>query len=443
MTQQPQSFLACFRTLCKTRTDCTALPPTPPTVLPKKTSRYSPISSIPQTSAARLAESALSSTSPDALSEPPIPADPREFAPSPPVDSKTPPRPKTVLYLAYGSNLAAETFLGVRGIRPISQINVAAPSLRLTFDLPGIPYSEPCFANTAIRKIPKIPDKPPKIPDIPDLPHPPWTVNQHGDPEWTSGLIGVVYEVTLADYAHIIETEGAGVAYQDVLIPCAALPPTVRVPEKPPVPELPKPFLAHTLLAPTSLPGDGDGDKEQLDSLIMNHFYPSSDRNDDGDESPPPSIPKWALKFLRPTVRPDPEYAQPSPRYLNLITTGAAEHDLPQDYQEWLQALHPYQRTTFWQTVGQWVVVAFWMPLMGLVMWLSKQVADDKGRIPLWLAVIMGALFKGIWWSYDAMMKPVFGDGERTIEEDDEGAGKGFKAREREAIWDEKRALLT
>src|SRR5262245_9154043 len=43
---------------------------------------------------------------------------------------------KSVLYLAYGSNLCNETFRGVRGIKPLSQINVVVPSLRLTFDLP-------------------------------------------------------------------------------------------------------------------------------------------------------------------------------------------------------------------------------------------------------------------------------------------------------------------
>jgi hypothetical protein len=61
---------------------------------------------------------------------------------------------KTVLYLAYGSNLSAEVFRGRRGIEPISQVNVYAPELRLTFDLAGIPYLEPCFAGTQYRNPP-------------------------------------------------------------------------------------------------------------------------------------------------------------------------------------------------------------------------------------------------------------------------------------------------
>lgn len=61
---------------------------------------------------------------------------------------------KTVLYLAYGSNLSAEVFRGRRGIKPISQVNVYAPELSLTFDLAGIPYFEPCFAGTQYRNPP-------------------------------------------------------------------------------------------------------------------------------------------------------------------------------------------------------------------------------------------------------------------------------------------------
>ena len=109
---------------------------------------------------------------------------------------------KTVLYLAYGSNLCNETFLGKRAIRPLSQINVMVPSLRLTFDLPGIPYSEPCFANTALRS-----------PDALDHDDDDYHKNR-----WHKGLIGVVYEVTLSDYAHIIATEGGGSSYKDILV---------------------------------------------------------------------------------------------------------------------------------------------------------------------------------------------------------------------------------
>jgi hypothetical protein len=60
---------------------------------------------------------------------------------------------KTILYLAYGSNLSAQTFRKYRGIVPISKVNVCVPDLVLTFDLPGIPYVE------YVRAVPRHPSR--------------------------------------------------------------------------------------------------------------------------------------------------------------------------------------------------------------------------------------------------------------------------------------------
>ncbi|KAF7188174.1 Gamma-glutamyl cyclotransferase aclK [Pseudocercospora fuligena] len=137
---------------------------------------------------------------------------------------EAPSKDETVLYLAYGSNLCKETFRGKRGIKPLSQINVQVPELRLTFDLPGIPYVEPCFANSAKRNLEK--DvigaerrcaKDEKSPLLED--------SSRRRDNWHKGMIGVVYEVTAADYAHIIATEGGGSSYKDILDYLQALQP--------------------------------------------------------------------------------------------------------------------------------------------------------------------------------------------------------------------------
>lgn len=341
----------------------------------------------------------------------------------------------TVLYLAYGSNLCAQTFLGQRGIRPISAVNVSAPSLRLTFDLPGYPYKEPCFANTAPRKLPKVPKHPELPPGLgppqypPQFPSPPPqlgrpaareennqrrlsggipttpeakkpSMNAHGDPEWDKGLIGVVYEVTPEDYATIVKTEGGGASYQDILCPCIPIPQKVGVPEKPPIPELPRPFLAHTLYAPRipKKPGDdGDGDEKGL-----------LDRLKD-----------WWQDMLLQPLRPDPEYAQPSARYLKLIIDGAAEHGLPDDYQAWLGRLQPYTITTKRQAVGQYLFLGLVMPLVGVFFALSRWLADERGNIPGWLGLCLETVFHLVWMAYDRVFKPVFGDGERTEDEEE------------------------
>ncbi|KAI1376209.1 hypothetical protein F4677DRAFT_419219 [Hypoxylon crocopeplum] len=374
---------------------------------------YPPVSSIPQTSLERL-RLAFDDT-PDGAGE-----------------------PSTVLYLAYGSNLSSETFLGRRGIRPISQINVSAPGFDLAFDLPGLPYWEPCFSNATPRKIPKppFPGDPPKPPFPPpsrrdndvrmveEGRHPAMPLLPALPPEapsWSKGMYGVVYEVSRADYGKIIRTEGGGASYHDVLTPCLALPPSVSIPEKPPIPELPRPFMAHTLYAPRlpSFPDDDDGD-------------------DDDDEK------RWWRKLLLPVRRPAPDYAQPSPRYMRLILDGAREHYLPDDYQAYLGRLPTYKITTWRQEIGRWLLLLTVLPFFALTLVLSSLLAGEDGTVPRWLAAASTVSLNLVWIVYDAVFKPVFGDGEHTIEDEDEDMRRQVITNLRDThLWgNEKNALL-
>ncbi|KAF2710390.1 hypothetical protein K504DRAFT_466800 [Pleomassaria siparia CBS 279.74] len=264
---------------------------------------------------------------------------------------------KTILYLAYGSNLCNETFRGRRGIKPLSRVNVLVPSLLLVFDLPGIPYQEPCFANSALRD----PEAGKEGKE-----------DYHKD-RWHKGMVGCVYEVTPSDYAHIIATEGGGSEYQDILVPCYVLPSDI---ETVPGPPSSAPFMAHTLFAPVT----------------------SKTR----------------------VARPDPSYAQPSARYLKLITDGAAELDLPREYQNYLNDIRPYTITTKRQEMGQKLIVVVWWPILMVLFAIIKRLQDDKGRSPKWVGTLMGWIFLGLWMSYDGVLKTVFGDGERTEGEDDD-----------------------
>jgi hypothetical protein len=175
------------------------------------------------------------------------------------------------------------------------------------------------------------------------------------DGGWTGGLIGVVYEVTPDDYAKILATEGGGAAYQDVTVDAFPL-------------EDPKaePIVAHTLLAPMWHVSRGE--------------------------------------------------AQPSKRYLDLIRTGAAEHGLPKEYQEWLAGLQEYRRTSVRQWVGALLWGVMWVPAMLTFIVLTKVCADAEGRAPEWLMKAQRGLMMVHWRAYDGGFKKVFGDGERTEE---------------------------
>lgn len=312
---------------------------------------------------------------------------------------------QTFLYLAYGSNLSDETFLGNRGIRPIAATNVQVPELRLTFDLPGIPYNEPCFANSGRRDTEKD-SASPKAEDIESekdrlLPLSASDHPKYRKDSWKKGMIGVVYEVTAKDYAHIIATEGGGASYHDILVDCYPFEtsdPSTAVPWVPTT----KAFKAHTLFAPAS---------------------PDNGAPDDGG------------RFHRP----DPSYAQASPRYLKLITDGAKERGLPLEYQHYLQSLQPYTPNTQKQRLGQFVFATLWLPFILLVFSLSRKFNDKNGIAPKWLRLITDAIFRGVWTSYDDYFRDIFGDGERTIDNpDDEEKGLRAVQHTEKESWDRK-----
>ncbi|KAE8368841.1 hypothetical protein BDV27DRAFT_121753 [Aspergillus caelatus] len=302
---------------------------------------------------------------------------------------------ETVLYLAYGSNLASKTFLGMRGIKPLSQINVIVPELRLTFDLPGLPYLEPCFAASQFRDASckgtdtdhmtdselegdltsekAVLISQPKHNYLPDDP-----------------LLGVVYEVTLTDYARIIATEGGGNGYKDIVIDCypfaESYDPTQPIPDCPES----KSFKAHTLLAPVT----------NLDEVSRRAYA------------------QRTHSFVRrsgPAVR-KPGYSQPSARYLNLILTGAAEHNLPISYRAHLSRVPTYRITTVRQKIGKLIFLVTWGPLMLLMLRLSRILAGPDGRSPQWLMKLSNIIITAMWGSYEIIFRPLFGDGERTIE---------------------------
>lgn len=314
---------------------------------------------------------------------------------------------ETVLYLAYGSNLASETFRGVRNIKPLSQIAVLVPELRLTFDLPGLPYEEPCFAGTRYRDPNAgeqdvvsadddslmdgeyMSEKEPLIMETREV----RSADLHRN-RWHKPLVGVVYEVTLADYAIIIATEGGGSGYLDVVVDCHAFPdsykPTDPVPNHPDTP----PFKAHTLLSPAA-----DEALRKIHASKTGH------------------LPLTHTLRIAPHLRPDWEYAQASARYLNLLITGAAEHDLPLSYQQYLAQIRPYRITTTRQKVGKGFFLVVWAPLILSLLALSKIFAGPDGRSPPWLVTLGNVLLAAMWNSYDYVYKPVFGDGERTLED--------------------------
>ena len=300
------------------------------------------------------------------------PKRPSRFASIPRLDilraSESLARGETILYLAYGSNLCAATFQGQRAIRPKSALSVSVPDLELLFDLPGMLYAEPRFANTKHRSRPQLADNE-HVNEKSHLLHQESLVPDEQSSAislgWNQGLIGVVYEITQEEWKHVMRTEGGGSTYADVEIPCYPLEQGAStVPKHPTVPSL----TAHTLLATNagSRYSNGRG------------------------------------------------FGQPSKRYLDLIRSGAKEHDLPREYQEWLANLKPYMITSTRQKIGRLLLYLIWVPLIMPVFLLGGMVPDKRSRIGVTLTWLVDHLFICMWASYDYGFKWAFGDGEKT-----------------------------
>ena len=57
---------------------------------------------------------------------------------------------------------------------------------------------------------------------------------------------------------------------------------------------------------------------------------------------------------------------------------------------------------------------------MAFLFGLGKIYKDGKGRSPPWLVWMLDRVFDGMWKFYDGWFKSLFGDGERTVEGDDD-----------------------
>ena len=61
-----------------------------------------------------------------------------------------------------------------------------------------------------------------------------------------------------------------------------------------------------------------------------------------------------------------------------------------------------------------------WLPLITAAFRLNSVFGDEDGKAPAWLVAVTGALFRGMWMSYDGVFYKLFGDGERTVYEDED-----------------------
>lgn len=124
----------------------------------------------------------------------------------------------SVWYFAYGSNMKSSV-MASRGINPIATKVVKVPGYILTFDVFGLPYSEPAMASIANFAV-------------------------DGNQTTTTSasmpptVHGILYLLTIPDLRQLVGSEGGGVAYNEIVIDAVSL-----------SPEEPERITAHTLVA--------------------------------------------------------------------------------------------------------------------------------------------------------------------------------------------------
>ena len=115
-----------------------------------------------------------------------------------PLRDKTVGNGDQIWYFGYGSNMCSSV-MQRRGLKLLDIQAVKLPGHLLTFDVFGLPYSEPAMASIAEYSI------------ISDETRDPDSVRP---PE----VSGVAYLLSLQDFRRLVATEGGGVAYKEILV---------------------------------------------------------------------------------------------------------------------------------------------------------------------------------------------------------------------------------
>jgi hypothetical protein len=120
---------------------------------------------------------------------------------------------KAVWYFAYGSNMKSAV-MHRRGMKPLAVKRLVVPSHVLTFDIFGVPYSEPAMASIAERGTVAV-----RGGGEGGVGTARTIGGLHDSPEshlWPPPVHGIGYLLSAAEFSSLVVSEGAGTAYSEV-----------------------------------------------------------------------------------------------------------------------------------------------------------------------------------------------------------------------------------
>ncbi|KAK5797224.1 hypothetical protein F5H01DRAFT_358879 [Linnemannia elongata] len=284
---------------------------------------------------------------------------------TPPISSE-----ETIWYLAYGSNMCPTILTDSRKITPLETKQVCVPDYWLSFDLGGIPFSEPCFASILKKEPERMRER-----EYAEEVHAHCRFGQAfvwddeaeggegGDGAYPMELHGVVYRITLRDWELIVHSEGGWgydvpIGYDMIHVPCIVYNTNEKV-------------SARVLLA--------------------------------------------RPKSIKP-------HCQPSQRYKTLLTNGARHNNLHPHYQESLARIVPYTCQTPSALRSKRMFRVFNLPLewiFGKIIRLNqgREGKEDQIRPPFWMAWVFDKACRFSGWTHDWVFVPVVGVSGRCLDE--------------------------
>ncbi|EMD58408.1 hypothetical protein COCSADRAFT_103921 [Bipolaris sorokiniana ND90Pr] len=174
------------------------------------------------------------------------------------------------------------------------------------------------------------------------------------DDEKTREVIGLAYLITAEQYVHLVASEGGGIAYADIAAP--AIPAT------------------------------------ESDELIT------------GSE--------FVVRTLGTILRRVPS-SSPSARYMKLLTDGAADAKLPEEYCNYLHNIPKYEQPKdMRRRIGAMLFLAFWHPVMLLVERMTMASLGPDGNAPAGVGQVVRFVVYIMWAWHDCVHAPIWGRGD-------------------------------
>ena len=291
-----------------------------------------------------------------------------------------------VWYLAYGSNLHPTTLEDKRNVYPKESLPCIAPTYKLVFTCPGLPYLEPCFASIApiVEEKEEDDDEQNEITKANNTSYDTFNDNKKEWEEDTSKdkqqekkntnvhgqssssktvpqkLHGVAHRITTQEFVQIQKTEGGG-GYEN---------------------------LGYNVISIHVTTYSG----KEIECLTLLW---------DADVKT-----KCASKNSLDHIR-------PSKRYWNLLVEGSEHHGLDAKYQSWLKETIPYYNgpQTLGTRIGRGITLIFGAMISSPLLFSSFFFKVVGRYPPRWVFAATLSVVESLYLLHDLVLRRIFGSG--------------------------------